>query len=125
MHELPATRGMLQVALEAAEGVAAERVLAIDVVVGRLTSIVDDSVQFYFDIIAEGTAAEGAELRFRRESAVLTCGECGRNEEVEAPLPPVCPGCGSLRIRVQGGQQFYVESIETEDVPAGAKGGAP
>ena len=57
MHELPATRGMLGVALEAARAENARRILAIDVVVGELTSFVDDAVQFYFDVIAEGTAA--------------------------------------------------------------------
>ena len=32
---------------------------AIDLVVGELSSIVDDSVQFYWDLIAEDTAAAG------------------------------------------------------------------
>lgn len=121
MHELPATRGMLQVALDAAERVGAERILAIDLVVGELTSVVDDSVQFYFDIVSRGTAAEGAVLRFRREPAVLECLACGHGEDVVPPLSPTCPSCGSLRLRVHGGQAFSVESIETEDAPSGAE----
>ena len=55
MHELPATQGMLDVALEAGLAAGCERITEIHLVVGELTSIVDDSVQFYFDILARGT----------------------------------------------------------------------
>lgn len=115
MHELPATHGMLDVALESAHGVGAERILAIDVVVGELTSIVDDSVQFYFDIISRGTPAAGAELRFRRQPAEGNCGECGHVFPAAPPLARSCPRCGSLALRVTGGRDFFVESIEVDE----------
>lgn len=122
MHELPATRGMLEVALESASDAARRarrdpgdlRIREIHLVVGELTSIVDDSVQFYFDILARGTAAEGAELVFRREPARLRCLSCGHREEVVPPLAPACPTCGSLRLEVTGGQAFRVQSLEVD-----------
>jgi len=117
MHELPATRGMLEVALEAAEEAGAQRILEIHLVVGELTSIVDDSVQFYFDLIARGTLAEGARLVFHREPAELYCGSCGLTEGVIAPLPRSCPSCGSLQLRVTGGDAFRVDSLEVDDTP--------
>ncbi len=119
MHELPVTQGMLAVVLEAAEKAGNRRVLAIDVVIGDLTSIVDDSVQFYFDILSKGTLAEGAQLRFRREPATATCAECGHAFEVRPPLVVECPRCGSPFIRISGGTEFYVESIEVEEDTAG------
>jgi hydrogenase nickel incorporation protein HypA/HybF len=118
MHELPATQGMLEVALEAAEKANAARILEIHLVVGELTSIVDDSVQFYFDLIARGTRAEGATLLFHREAARLDCGACGHTDDVVAPLPRSCPSCGSLRLRVTGGDAFRVESLEVDDTAA-------
>ena len=114
MHELPVTRGMLEIALDAAREAEADRVLAIDVVIGELTSFVDDAVQFYFDVVAEDTPAEGADLRFRREAARVTCHECGSVREVEPPLRPTCADCGSMALRVDGGRDFYVESIEVD-----------
>lgn len=115
MHELPATQGMLSLALDAARDAGAERVLAIDVVVGELASIVDDSVQFYFDVLSRGTAAEGATLRFRREPGVADCLHCGASHAVKPPLDPLCPACECPSLRVTGGREFYIESIEVED----------
>lgn len=114
MHEMPATRGMLELALESMRKTGAERVLAIDLVVGELTSIVDDSVQFYFDVLSRGTPAAGAELRFRREPADGRCLGCGHTFPVTPPLARCCPECGSLALRVSGGRNFYVASIEVD-----------
>ncbi len=115
MHELPVTEGILSTALEAAERANARRILAIDLVIGDLSSIVDDSVQFYFDILSRGTPAAGAVLRFRREPATATCRDCGCQYPASVPLVALCPVCGSAHVQVTGGREFYVESIEVDD----------
>jgi len=114
MHELPATQGMLDVALEAAREAGASRVREIHLVVGELTSIVDDSVQFYFDILARGTIADGARLVFDREPALLRCHGCGHRDTVVPPLRPTCPACGALELEVTGGQAFRVDSLDVD-----------
>jgi hydrogenase nickel incorporation protein HypA/HybF len=114
VHELLVTRGVLDAALQAARESGATKIVAIDLVIGELTSVVDDSVQFYFDLLSEQTAAAGARLRFQRVPAVAECGTCGTAHDVAPPLPPVCQACGSAQVRVSGGQQFHVASIEVE-----------
>ncbi len=119
MHELSVTQGILNIALEAAQGAGAGRIAAIDLLVGELTSFVDDSIQFYFDLLSKSTAAEGAMLRIRREPGRGTCGQCGHEFRAVAPLLPACPACGSGRVRVTGGRELRVESIEVDDGNSG------
>jgi hydrogenase nickel incorporation protein HypA/HybF len=120
VHELSATQGVLQIALDAAAGAGARRVLGIDIVIGELTSMVDDSVQFYFEALSRDTPAAGAQLRFRREPAVASCSSCGHRAEVRPPLLPVCEVCGGHAVTVSGGQAFYVDSIEVADESPGS-----
>jgi hydrogenase nickel incorporation protein HypA/HybF len=109
MHELPVTQGILSVVLEAAQQNGARRIMAIDLVIG----------EFYFDILSQGTMAEGAVLRFRREPATVTCWDCEHQFTTSAPLVAACPNCGSVRLQVTGGREFYVESIEVDDEDSG------
>jgi hydrogenase nickel incorporation protein HypA/HybF len=116
MHELSVTQGILDVALQAAHDAGSRRITAINLVVGNLSSIVDDSVQFYFEILGKGTIAEGAILHFEREVARATCWDCGQAFELDQlPLLPACPVCGSTRLAVTGGKSFYVDSIEVDE----------
>ena len=112
MHELPITEGILKISTEAAGG---RRITTIHLVVGELSSVVDDSVQFYFDILSKGTLAEGAVLDFERRPAIVTCWVCGRRFEASAPLPATCSHCGSARLQVTGGRELRVDSIEVND----------
>lgn len=113
MHELGVTQSLLEIAVRHAEQAGATRITRLSLVVGELASIVDDSVQFYWDLIAAGTLAEGATLEFKRVPATLRCAACAH----EFPLNHdryVCPRCGSSRIAVTGGEEFYLESIDVD-----------
>lgn len=116
MHELSITEGILSIALGAAGG---QRITAVNLVIGDLSSFVDDSVQFYFDILSRGTSAEAATLNFVRVPATALCADCGRTFETKAPLAPACPHCGSAHLVITGGRELRVESIEVEDAGNG------
>ncbi len=115
MHELPITQSILNIAVTTAQQHGGGRVTAINLVIGDMTSIVDDSVQFYFDILSKDTLAAGATLNFRREPATAACLDCQHETSVKPPLMPFCPQCGSVRLHVTGGKEFFIDSIELDD----------
>jgi hydrogenase nickel incorporation protein HypA/HybF len=125
MHELAITESVLKIATEHAEAAGANRITDIHLVIGQLSSFVDDSIQFYWDIISSGTPAEGATLHFRRVPAELECLECGRRYRiVEEEL--ACPGCGGTQVKVLAGDEFNLEAIDVvgEDESVTAAPGA-
>jgi hydrogenase nickel incorporation protein HypA/HybF len=113
MHELSVTESILSIAVDAAQKESASRVTHVYLVLGRLSSIVDDSVQFYWDAISQGTLCEGAMLHFERIPARMACIDCGSTYTLDGDLEP-CPKCGSNHIQVISGDEFRVDSIEIE-----------
>ena len=113
MHELAITQSILDLVLAAAQREGGGRVTAIDLVVGELASVVADSVQFYWDIVAEGTAAASARLRFRRVALQFEC-RAGRALFEPVAGKFVCPACRSSQVRVSAGDELRVESFDLE-----------
>lgn len=110
MHELMVTESLLEIALRHARQAEANRITDLFLVIGELSSVIDDSVQFYWDIVSEGTLASGAALHFRRIPAEMACQECAETYDPKHDL--TCPACGSTNVRIVAGQEFYLEAIE-------------
>lgn len=110
MHELSVTQSILDIALQNA---GTRRITQINLVIGQFSSIVDDSVQFYWDVISKDTSAQGARLHFERIPGEMTCQQCGHvfrptNETFD------CPACASPFVKITKGEEFQVESIDVE-----------
>lgn len=113
MHELPITQSLLKIALDHAEKANAQQITGINIVMGELSSMVDDSIQFYWEIIAKDTIAEKAALHFRRVPAELQCMTCfEKYHPTEQEL--ICPKCGSVGAKIIAGEEFSLESIDVE-----------
>jgi hydrogenase nickel incorporation protein HypA/HybF len=110
MHELPITQHILEIVLRHAQQADAVRVTDIYLVIGQLSSYVDESIQFYWDVLCRGTLAEGAQLHFEPVKAEVACQTCGARSPL-AQIGQGCPQCGSLRLKVVAGEEFYVRAI--------------
>ena len=113
MHEYAVTKGLIAIAVEEARKAGASKITLIKLVIGDLTTIIDDSVQMYFDMLSEGTIAHGAKLEFRRVPARFRCKDC----DLEFDKPKTgfdCPKCGKMGVLTDSGKEFYIESMEVE-----------
>jgi len=118
MHELPVTQSILDIAVRNAREANARRITEIFLVIGELSSLVDDSIQFYWDLIAKDSIAEGATLHFKRIPAELQCLACQElfphnRENV------ICPKCGGTNVKVTAGDEFFMEAIEVDNAEQG------
>lgn len=110
MHELAITESILEITLRHAEEAGAARVTDLYLVIGDLSSVVDESVQFYWDFISEGSVAHGATLHFRRVPGELACQACGHRYSPRVQL--TCPACDSENVRIIAGEEFSLEAID-------------
>ncbi len=111
MHELAVTENLLALVCQNAEKAHATKVTDIYLKIGQLSSIVDDSIQFYWEMISKNTICQQAQLHFNRIPASFKCQNCG-HEFIMAEMLQPCPNCTSSNIRLCAGDEFQVESIE-------------
>jgi hydrogenase nickel incorporation protein HypA/HybF len=114
MHELAVTQSILDIALRHAAQAQAQRILAVNLVVGELTGFIDDSIQFYFDFLTRDTLAQGSRLQIDRVAARARCRQCQTEYAPPDSRLWACPACGALGGDVTAGREFYVASIEVE-----------
>jgi hydrogenase nickel incorporation protein HypA/HybF len=113
MHEFSVTEGLIKMALEEATKAGATRITEIKLVIGDLSTIIDESVQMYFDIMSEGNMAHGAKLVFRRIPAEFCCKDCGLKYN-KPKTGYDCPSCGGMGMPTGVGREFYMESMDVE-----------
>jgi hydrogenase nickel incorporation protein HypA/HybF len=127
MHEMPVTKALLDMALKHADG---RRITDVYLEVGKMSAIVPDSVEVFFQYLSEGTLAEGAELHFDMVPVEMTCEDCGRKQDLSAwedespqrimqkAFARGCE-CGGKNLRVSGGVSFGLVSIDVEENDGG------
>jgi hydrogenase nickel incorporation protein HypA/HybF len=119
VHELSVCEGILDVAMAAlqAEPRPFARVTAITVRIGRLSSVVPDTLRHYFAILAPGTLLEGAALIIDEVPIRGRCADCGARFEIET-LSFTCPLCGGGLVELVSGRELEVVCLDTaEEVP--------
>ena len=111
MHELAITEQIAKIANKHGEKNKATKITDLYLVIGELSTVIDDSVQFYWDLITENTLCEGAKLHFKRIPAVFRCRDCNKEFSlVQGELTP-CPHCQSSNIEILQGKEFHLDSI--------------
>ncbi len=113
MHELSITQSILSIALEQAEAVQAKKLTKINLTIGELSGIVDECVEFYFELLSKDTIAAEASLCFDRPPARLRCRNC---DTIFSPenLNWTCPNCQEQKIEIVSGRECYVSSMEID-----------
>ncbi len=113
MHELSITQEIINIAVEKAKIASAEKITQINLVIGEMSGVVDDCVQFYFDFLSKDSIASGAALSFQRIPMQVRCRRCGSSFSPDKSVWS-CPRCREWDVEITAGREFYLDSIEVE-----------
>ena len=113
MHEQSIVESLLALAIENAEKAKASRILRIYLVVGELSGVLEEAVDFYFSFLSKDTIAAQASLFFMHTPAQVRCRNCNTVFSPER-LDFHCPNCKEQQVEIIGGRELYIESMEVE-----------
>ena len=113
MHELSLIAGLFEILEEKARQHQAAKVLAVKLLVGRLSGAVPELLVTAFDMYKKGTLAEEAELETVPVPLKVRCRSCDAEFEVE-DFVFLCASCGGPDLDILQGTELYVEKIDLE-----------
>lgn len=114
MHELSVTQSILDISLSEAKKYNAKKINEIRISIGVMAGMVPECIQEYFNLISEGTVAHNAKLTFKKIPVTFVCSECGEKYSADK-IRLRCDKCGTNRVKILSGKEFFVESIDIED----------
>jgi hydrogenase nickel incorporation protein HypA/HybF len=114
VHELAIAELVVAIAERHAGG---RRVARVDLKVGHLRQVVPSALAFAFELLVEGTALDGAELRIEEIPAAGVCRDCHEQSSFTS-FPLQCQRCGGFDVELTAGEELLVESLEIEEEQA-------
>lgn len=119
MHEAAIAAPLLRLVLEEAQKQAAISgplsVTHIRIKTGLLMAIEPLTLQGCFALMAEGTAAEGAELQVENLPMQGRCDACGQTVSTNKRSFG-CPVCASPEVSWSGGNELFIDSLKVKPV---------
>ncbi len=114
MHELPVINSILKVVLKHAVSNKVSKVMAVHLQVGELSDLEDKWMQQYFDHLAKGGIAEGAQLKIERIPVVMKCSDCGFSYTINIKEDEtyICPECKSQKNTMVSGREYFIKNLE-------------
>ena len=113
MHELSLAQAILETAQQQAAAHGASRVLAIRLRIGELSAVVDEALSFCFGIVAQGTQADGADVRIEHVPWTVRCQRCSAEYRVHDGLP-ACPDCHATGGETLTGRELQIVEMDIE-----------
>ncbi len=115
MHELSIAYALVETAARAANDSGARAVTVVRLRLGALSGVVQDALQFSYDIATKGTLLERSRLEVEALPVVIHCDRCDRN----VALPNIqlfrCPVCNTPSTQIVQGRELEIVSLEIED----------
>ena len=116
MHELSIVASIVDSVTETLAAYPGARVKEVRLRVGALASVIEDSLQFCYEIATKDTPLEGSALVVKILPVRMHCDKCGEDVEIASLQSFRCPRCGEPVVDMRQGRELEIESIEIDEV---------
>jgi hydrogenase nickel incorporation protein HypA/HybF len=113
MHEMSLCEGVLQVLQSEARTQGFNKVLAVWLEIGDLSSVEPEAMLFSFDVVTRNSLADGAKLNIINVPGNAWCMQCCKTVTVKQRFDE-CPDCGSYQLQVIAGDEMKIKELEVE-----------
>jgi len=119
MHEVSVVSSIIEAVLAELKKHGAAKADEITVVIGDLTSLGEEQMEFAYGIMTKDTELDGSSIHFEREPVTLRCIKCGHEGQAETlqndfynhTVPIIsCPKCGG-QAEILSGQSCRIRSM--------------
>jgi hydrogenase nickel incorporation protein HypA/HybF len=120
MHELSIAASIVDAVAESVAAYPGARVTLVRMRVGALAAVVEDSLQFCWQIATQDTPLAGAALLVRTLPVVVHCAACNADSTLAGLQSFRCLLCSRPAPDLRQGRELEIESIELEEpeIPA-------
>lgn len=115
MHEMGIALEIVKIALDSIPpNFKNPRVEKINLKVGKMASVVPDSLKFCFEVATKSTPLEGALLHIEEIPVTARCQACGFSWRAIRPVF-ICERCDSGLVDLLSGRELDIVSIEVDE----------
>jgi hydrogenase nickel incorporation protein HypA/HybF len=113
MHELSVASTILDMVEAEARKAGLSKVAEVRIVVGPLSGVDVESLEFCFRALVDQSWSKGARLNIAVPAGVMRCRSCGQDSEF-TKMSYVCPRCGSVNVAVDASRELQLSEIRGE-----------
>jgi len=110
MHELSIVLSILETVEEQARTHNALKVESLDLVIGSLSGVEMEALEFAWEVAVPGTILAHTKRNILAVQALARCTSCKHEFNVNELFEP-CPECGSFRVEILKGKELQIKSL--------------
>lgn len=118
VHEISIALNLVEALTERAETEHVAKIEAVHIQLGKLSGVVEDALQFAWELATKDTVAEGSTLVVERVPLVVFCERCESERTIRGDPILVCPECATPAPAIVRGRELQLVAMEVTDAPA-------
>ena len=117
MHELSIVSSIVESVTGSVAAYPGAQVREVRLRVGALAAVVEDSLQFCYEIAVQNTPLAGSRLVVNVLPVIAHCEPCGRDVKLASLQSFRCPLCGQPVTELRQGRELEIDCVEIEENP--------